>query len=244
MAASSPDASSMEWPPWGPPRDDSCCVVCGFLLDGCVCVRRLKKLLQDAHGHDAVAANMLYHDSLLDKQTTWVRAAMVDEDGDRELRVTCWICKNFLHRPPHGPGKLAREGIAFAAMQKGQFKEHCGKSKSVKIKNDHQIAMENYMRRCSQWLRQHGPASSSVDLPPAEDIRHCLAKQKEIVDVRRANVVHLVYTCCYLKESCEEYKVHTEISRLHGSNYYGDLYANQAFFLEAQKMLAQRIFEA
>ena len=242
MAASIVDASSMEWPTWGPSRDGTCCLVCGLFLDACVCSKKLKGLLQAAFGGDTVASNMLYYDRLLNKKTTWVRAALVGEGGDRGLRATCWICKNFLHRAPHGPSKFAREGLPVAALQKGQFRDHCGRAPHKT--SDHHIGLENYSRRCSQWLRQHGPEDLAAATPQPEDIRHCLEKQKKLVDVRRANAVHLVYTCCYLKESSEEYSVHMEVGRLHGSNYYGDLYANQAFFLRAQAKLAERIFEA
>ena len=156
MAASIVDASSMEWPTWGPSRDDSCCLVCGLCPDACVCSTRLKGYLEAAFGDDTVAASMLYFDRLLNKKTTWVRAALVSECADRELRATCWICKKFLHRAPHGPSKLAREGLPVAGLQKGQFRDHWGRA-SHNMSSDHQIGLDNYSRMCSQWLRQHGP---------------------------------------------------------------------------------------
>jgi hypothetical protein len=243
------------WAPLPTPTVSSC-IVCS--QNDCICGPKVKELLQAAHDasegrkSDPAARSILYDDPLLKKRIPWLRVAMSSSSSEKQLVVTCWLCKHFLNQKPHGKAKLAKTGLTVASVQKGRLLEHtgCGRKQldlwptpgEKGVRSDHEKAMNNYFHRCYAWQMQNAPE----DIPETQgqqDIRTCVDTQRKRVDLERANAVHLAYTCAFLKESAEEFGVHLRIGRQHGGRYYGDLYANSAWYAKAQTALANRIFE-
>jgi hypothetical protein len=238
----SADEPKQVWPAWGPQRDASMCIVCGCARGSCMCPPKVKDVVKGAFiDMNEVAGHIKYDDLLLKDSTTWLRCELSTSGKETIWFAKCWLCQNFLHREPHPNAKLCRDGLAVGGMQKGQLKDHVTKNS---VSGDHAVALKNYNRRCKQFLAENYPSENPEEdkATGQQDVRLCLAKTREVVDIRRANAMHLVYTCVYLCQSAESYATLYKVARLHGANYYGDLYANETFFLKGQRLLAERVF--
>ena len=86
-------------------------------------------------------------------------------------------------------------------------------------------------------------AADPAESHDAENMKSFMEHLRQTADDRRNNCVHAVYTSIYLKESQHEYKVHLESNKIKGANYYGDLYANEAFYTKIQHALSARFFK-
>ena len=255
--------ASRAWPDWGPPKDANFrrfdgpagfggdrCLICENVGKECKCgseKNELNKWLKKAYDGETKPQELLYDDELLGCKLPWIRVQLKDFGAQKLLYGHCWLCANF-HPARKGNQALAKKekGININTTQIGHLAEHKTKRDGQPAKI-HAEAIEVYTRRCKNFKSNmwgvETEASNGNKEGADTDLARLMDTLRETADQKRTNCVHAVYTSIFLKESQKEYKMHLETNKMKGANYYGDLYANEAFFTKVQHALSYRLFE-
>ena len=236
------------WPPWGPPTTSTftsatglTCLVCSASAPNCVCNPKVTGWISRASQGDATLKHMMYEDKLLERKFPWLRVTLRDDGQQKLLFATCWLCSNFLEKKG-GRQMLGddRKGLYVGSIQIGQFRDHV-LTRDGKPAVAHGAALERYNRQCAQWRQDYW--NEELSLGESGTVKASMDKLRAMVDEQMANHCRQVYTAIFLKESTREYMTRVELAKLHKGNYYGDLYANEAFFQKCQHALSCRLFE-